>query len=148
MEVRAHSYLNPTGRCDECQEDNNPDPGCCDESTIRPRDETCPVRCDTTMNICLRSVGSTVELTGVTCPTSNINGTGLFLNTNSLDFSINPFFEIANPLMLTFASDVMVSRSLTLSLLLLTGSNFSDFAILFTFRVLILAILDFNHKTH
>ena len=36
----------------------------------------------------------------------------------------------------------------TLSLLLLTGSNFSDFAILFTFRVLILAILDFNHKTH
>ena len=34
---------------------------------------------------------------------------------------------------------------LTLSLLLLTGSNFSDFAILFTFR---LAILDFNHKTH
>ena len=33
-------------------------------------------------------------------------------------------------------------------LLLLTGSNFSDFAILFTFRVLILAILDFNHKTH
>ena len=29
-----------------------------------------------------------------------------------------------------------------------TGSNFSDFAILFTFRVLILAILDFNHKTH
>ena len=36
----------------------------------------------------------------------------------------------------------------TLSLVLLTGSNFSDFAILFTFRVLILAILDFNHKTH
>ena len=36
----------------------------------------------------------------------------------------------------------------TLRLLLLTGSNFSDFAILFTFRVLILAILDFNHKTH
>ena len=30
----------------------------------------------------------------------------------------------------------------------LTGSNFSDFAILFTFRVLILAILDFNHKAH
>ena len=38
--------------------------------------------------------------------------------------------------------------SYTLRLLLLTGSNFSDFAILFTFRVLILAILDFNHKTH
>ena len=37
---------------------------------------------------------------------------------------------------------------ITLRLLLLTGSNFSDFAILFTFRVLILAILDFNHKTH
>ena len=33
-------------------------------------------------------------------------------------------------------------------LLLSTGSNFNDFAILFTFRVLILAILDFNHKTH
>ena len=33
-------------------------------------------------------------------------------------------------------------------LLLLTGSNFINFAILFTFRVLILAILDFNHKTH
>ena len=34
----------------------------------------------------------------------------------------------------------------TLRLLLLTGSNFSNFAILFTFRVLILAILDSTTK--
>ena len=43
---------------------------------------------------------------------------------------------------------VVYAMVCTLRLLLLTGSNFSDFAILFTFRVLILAILDFNHKTH
>ena len=102
--VRAHSYLNPTGRCDECREDNNPDPGCCDESTIRPIDETCPAAesCDTSMIICFRPVGSTIELTGVSCQNTNLNitGTTFISNTNSLDFSVgeDSFFGNPNPL--------------------------------------------------
>ena len=102
VEVRAHSYLNPTGRCDECQEDNNPDPGCCDESTIRPIDETCPVGglvgCDTSIDICFRPVNSTVELS---CESPNsLIGTVFYSNTNSRDFSLGPsgFFGLANPL--------------------------------------------------
>ena len=114
VEVRAHSYLNPTGRCDECREDNNPDPGCCDESTIRPIDETCPVvRCDTAMTICERPVYSTVELTGVNCQNTNfsITGSGFFIDTNSLNFSIASFFRISNPLVLSRAQAwVLVSN--------------------------------------
>ena len=45
-------------------------------------------------------------------------------------------------------SDLKSELGQYFSLLLLTGSNFSDFGIILTFRVLILAILDFNHKTH
>ena len=113
LEVTVHSYLNPTGRCDECREDNNPDPGCCDESTIRPRDETCPIQCDPAMTICFRPVDSTVELTGVSCPntTINITGTRLFFDMNSFDFSVYSFFGITNPLMLLLSSD-MVSHLL------------------------------------
>ena len=106
VEVRAHSYLNPTGRCDECREDNNPDPGCCDESTIRPIDETCPVRCDTTMNICFRPVNSTVELS---CESPI--GTLFNFDTNSRDFSLGPsgFFGLANPLVQFSSAAWMVS---------------------------------------
>ena len=102
MEVRAHSYLNPTGRCDECRVDNNPDPGCCDESTIRPIDETCPVGglvgCDTSIDICFRQINSTVELS---CESPNtLIGTTFYFNTNSRNFSLGPsgFFGLANPL--------------------------------------------------
>ena len=102
MEVRAHSYLNPTGRCDECQEDNNTDPGCCDESTIRPIDETCPAAesCDTSMIICYRPVDSTEELTGVTCQNQYSDGPLILPDTNSLDFSIESYFGLSNPTVL------------------------------------------------
>ena len=74
MEERAHSYLNPTGRCDECREDSNQDPGCCDEFTIRPIDENCLLAlCDPTMIVCFRPVDSTAELTGVSCQSQNIS---------------------------------------------------------------------------
>ena len=39
-EVRTHAYDNPSGRCDGCQP--GLDPGCCDETTVRPADEQCP----------------------------------------------------------------------------------------------------------
>ena len=122
MDITAHSYLNPTGRCDECREDNNPDPGCCDESTIRPIDETCPVvQCDPTIIICFRPVDSTVELTGVSCQNENLNitGTRLFSDTNSLDFSLlSTFFGLANPLVLTSSQAWVVSY--TLGLIIIT----------------------------
>ena len=120
VEVRVHSYLNPTGRCDECREDNNPDPGCCDESTIRPIDETCPVvRCDTTMIICSRPVNSTVEVTGVNCPgLNNMTGSELYFNTISREFSLGPlnFFGLANPLELSSPGAWVVSALLIIQL--------------------------------
>ena len=118
MEITVHSYLNPTGRCDECQEDNNTDPGCCDESTIRSIDETCPASesCDTGMITCF-AVDSTVELTGVSCQNEilNIAGTQLYRDTNSLDFSLlSTFFGRVNPLVLTSDQAWVVSYTLTL----------------------------------
>ena len=119
LEVRAHSYLNPTGRCDECRVDNNPDPGCCDESTIRPIDETCPAAsCDTSMIICFRTVGSTIELTGISCQNTNLNknGTIFYFNINSLDFSQVSFFELDNPLVLSSPGAWEVSNLLNIQL--------------------------------
>ena len=116
VEVRAHFYLNPSGRCDGCRMDINQDPGCCDESTIITRsiDETCPVvQCDTSMIICSRPVDSTVELTGVTCQDTNINiitGPTLFYDTISLNFSeASLFFGIENPLVISLAQAWVVS---------------------------------------
>ena len=95
VEVTVHSYLNPTGRCDECREDNNPDiPGCCDESTITPLNETCPVACDPTTIVCIRPVRST----GVHCQLENQQlGAHLFRDTNILNFQFITFFGMPNP---------------------------------------------------
>ena len=40
VEVTVSTYRNPSGRCDECQP--GLDPGCCDETSIRPADQQCP----------------------------------------------------------------------------------------------------------
>ena len=40
VEVNVHSYHNPSGRCAECQD--GPEPGCCDETFVRPLDQACP----------------------------------------------------------------------------------------------------------
>ena len=100
IDITHHSYLNPTGRCDECREDNNPDPGCCDEATIRPINDTCPAAesCDTAMIICFRPVDSTEELTGVSCRNTLTGIVTLFPDTNHLDFSLlSTFFGLPNP---------------------------------------------------
>ena len=40
VEVTLHSYSNPSGRCDQCQDGS--EPGCCDEPFIRPAGQACP----------------------------------------------------------------------------------------------------------
>ena len=52
MEVNVHSYQNPSGRCAECQD--GAEPGCCDETVVRPANETCPSTsaCDTLIAYC------------------------------------------------------------------------------------------------
>ena len=79
MEVTVHSYRNPTGRCDGCQD--GPDPGCCDETDVRPANEACPVDsligCDTLLGACIRPIGSDCDFTF-----ANFIG----FNTNSYDF--------------------------------------------------------------
>ena len=55
VEVRVHSYRNPSGRCDRCRVDGNPVPGCCDEpGVIRPTTSRCPQTCDTGFAYCIR----------------------------------------------------------------------------------------------
>ena len=52
MEITLHSYSNPTGRCDECQPGTQP--GCCDETFVRPAGQLCPSTptCDTAIEHC------------------------------------------------------------------------------------------------
>lgn len=96
IELTAHSYRNPTGRCAECQQPDNATPaGCCDESFSRPTGEACPVACDTTIVECYaplrtRSTGQQdCRPTPVIAPLFNPNN-------NTFDFS-GSFFGFTNP---------------------------------------------------
>ena len=113
VEVRVHSYHNPTGRCDECQEDSNSDqPGCCDEAEERELN-TCLMQetCDTSAGLCIRPLGST----GTNCAANQgmVNGTTIEYDTNYLDFESSPeleFFGIPNPISATFIGPWMVRK--------------------------------------
>ena len=93
MEVSVHSYRNPTGRCDECQP--GPDPGCCDETSVRPANEECPENstCDPFLAYCTRPIG------GI-CSTDDILLSNMFfLNTNNVNFDLaGSLFGLDNPL--------------------------------------------------
>jgi hypothetical protein len=73
--VTLHSYSNPNGRCDKCQE--GPEPGCCDETFIREADQACPITsaCDTLIQHCVEHANGTM------CDTFTFYS----LDTNSLD---------------------------------------------------------------
>ena len=106
VDVRVHSYHNPTGRCNECRVDRNSDrPGCCDEE----RDlDVCSARetCDTFANLCIRPLESTVTSCAVT-----ISGRTLMFNTNYIDFeSLSDFFGLPNPLLFLNNDGVMVRK--------------------------------------
>lgn len=93
VEVRVHSYRNPSGRCDACRAPDNPVPGCCDEVSIRPLDEECPENCDTSVDICLRAL----RATGISCePDQLFMADGVGVNTNSFNFG-SGFFGFPNP---------------------------------------------------
>lgn len=91
VEVKVHSYRNPSSRCDECRSPDNLDPRCCDETSLRPLGDVCPVTCDTAMGVCVRPLGST----GITCLQMSL-GLVFFQQTNSLDFA-DDFFRFTNP---------------------------------------------------
>ena len=96
VEVRVHSYRNPSGRCDRCRVDGNPDLGCCDEpGVIRPIAMECPQieTCDTGIIYCIRSSGQTQE-----CQPNQLVFSQFFEpNNNSLNFG-NGILGIANPI--------------------------------------------------
>ena len=102
VEVRVHSYLNPTGRCAGCRTDNNTGPGCCDELLIRSSDESCSLEedtCDPTVDYCIRPLGET----GEDCPEGQIVlSPSAFEETNNFTFfSFTPsFFGVENPLLI------------------------------------------------
>ena len=92
VEVTAHSYNNPSGRCDECRSSPDSDPRCCDETSDRPLEQQCPfIRCDTTVKFCFRSLGENET----SCPPDE-RGTTTSINTNYATFG-TLFFGIANP---------------------------------------------------
>lgn len=99
VEVTVHSYLNPTGRCDECRIANNSNPGCCDEDIVRPLNETCPADsiCDPVIAYCSRPLGST---------NCSLVVPDLFvINSNSVNFdsaSLPVLFGLTNPPVLLF----------------------------------------------
>ena len=86
VEVTLHSYSNPTGRCDECQD--GPEPGCCDEFFVRPAGQACPMSsaCDTIIQHCVR------EDTGLMCDSFTYYSG----DTNSLDID-NSVHSLDNP---------------------------------------------------
>ena len=81
VDVNVHSYWNPSGRCDECQE--GPEPGCCDETEVRPADDPCPITavCDTIIFYCAVPLGD-----HICAPTSGLYSKLYNPNANSLDF--------------------------------------------------------------
>ena len=94
VEVRVHSYRNPSGRCDECRVDGNLDPGCCDEpGVIRPIAMECPQMCDTGIVYCIRPSGQTQE-----CQLNQAVPSRFFLrNTNNLNFG-DDILGLPNPI--------------------------------------------------
>ena len=84
VEVNVHNYQNPSGRCEDCQEGNDPGPGCCDEEGVRPLTESCPVVCDTLIAYCSLPLGNV----NITCdPGADGNSSRFFTyDSNSIDF--------------------------------------------------------------
>ena len=96
VEVRVHSYRNPSGRCDECRVDGNPDPGCCDEpGVIRPIAMECPqsMTCDTAFGYCIRPSGETQE-----CQLQQaVRSTRVTVDDNDRNFG-DDFLGLPNPI--------------------------------------------------
>ena len=95
VEVRVHSYRNPSGRCDGCRVPGNPVPGCCDEGFIRSRTLRCPQNetCDTGIVYCIRSSGQTQECQLNQAVPSRFFGS----NTNNLNFG-DDILGLPNPI--------------------------------------------------
>ena len=95
VEVRVHSYSNPSGRCDGCRVDGIPVPGCCDERFIRTTSR-CPQTntCDTGIAYCIRSSGQTQE-----CQLNQAVPSELFVsNTNNFNFGDGDDIGLPNPI--------------------------------------------------
>ena len=93
MEVSIHSYRNPTGRCDGCQP--GPDPGCCDETSVRPEGDECPENstCDPILGYCARPIG------GICSTEDFLASLTFFHNTNNVNFDLaGSLFGLDNPL--------------------------------------------------
>ena len=85
VEVSIHTYNNPSGRCDECQP--GPDPGCCDETSIRLADTPCPLATPS-LRIDIADIDTGNACKGV----QKHNNYSLFIfDSNSVDFEVTDF---------------------------------------------------------
>lgn len=104
VEVRVHSYSNPSGRYDK-NVGNSAYMACCDETSLTPPGEACPIdQCDTTMVICTRALGAR----RLKCEADEMlpEGSEVRLNKNSFSFGANEsdFFGYSNPIVITGTS--------------------------------------------
>lgn len=99
VEVTVHSYQNPTGRCDGCRQSGIPNPGCCDETFIRPSSMSCEIAadtCDTTVDYCIRDLRSTAN----GCQEDQTFFSPFAVEETNA-YSISPsFFGVNNPLLI------------------------------------------------
>lgn len=96
--MTVHSYHNPTGRCDGCRQSGIPNPGCCDESTIRPASSSCSAEdtCDTSVDYCIRPLRSTED----GCPEDQIFLSSFAVEETNTYFFSPTFFGVDNPLLI------------------------------------------------
>lgn len=117
VELRVHSYHNPSGRCDQCGEASRTNPWCCDETSPTSPDRLCPNdSCDTLMVISESVGGGPYQLLP--------GGGQLKLNTNSIELSPedHTFFKYQNPIVRLHKSAWMVSLDMHIDqLLVVTG---------------------------
>ena len=106
VEIRAHSFSNPSGRCEECRLPGDSGPRCCDATFFTP---SCPATptCDTKINSCFRPL----KQTGPDCPPGQLVKPPVFLlDINNYTFG-NDFFGFSNPEISTFGGAWMVIGS-------------------------------------
>ena len=117
VEVTIHSYRNPEGRrcglISNCYQTTLVPPGCCDEDTIRPRNQSCQINrntCDTGIAYCVLPLGSTQP-----CPFMEMVNSDFEVNTNIFTDIGNMFLGINNPIEIQSSVPWRVSQWISLS---------------------------------
>ena len=108
LEVTVFGYNNPTGRCQDCIEEDDDIRGCCDdfENTRCSGSELC----DSFFTYCLRTIGST----GRGCSYFGNQISGVNSDDGPLNFSQSTVLGLTNPIILQGLTNTYTVMSLVL----------------------------------